>query len=234
MKANVIAIIPARSGSKSIKNKNIVKLKNKPLLAWSIETCLKSNLINKVFVSTDSKKYASIAKKYGVDQVIMRPRKISSDNASDYSMINHAIQNIGINYNIIVHIRPTTPLRNVNNINQAIKKFSNSTFSSLRSVHEMSETSYKSFEVYKKKFLKPLKNIKLNFNQLNLARQKFPKTYIANGVIDIYRKEYILKNKCLHGKKVMAFITQPTKEIDTKEDLDYVRFLVKKNEKKNN
>ncbi len=75
LKPKIIAFIPARSGSKSIKDKNIKILNGKPLIAWSIQTCLKSKFINKIIISTDSKKYAKIAKKYGADEIIIRPKK---------------------------------------------------------------------------------------------------------------------------------------------------------------
>ena len=172
----VIAIIPARSGSKSIKDKNIIKLGKKPLIAWSIEACFKSRYISRVYVSTDSKKYARIAKKFGPVEILLRPKKISGDFSTDYQMIKHAIESIDYDYDYIAHIRPTTPLRKVSDLDSAIKEFSKSNFNSLRSVHEMSETSYKSVQIVNKK-LKSLKNLKLNMDELNAPRQKFSKTY---------------------------------------------------------
>ena len=121
----VIAIIPARSGSKSIRDKNIIMLSGKPLIAWSIEACLKSKLISKVFVSTDSIKYANIARKFGSVEIIYRPKNLSTDNTTDYQMIEHAIKNIDFKYEYIAHIRPTTPLRKVSDIDLAIKFFLN-------------------------------------------------------------------------------------------------------------
>ena len=79
MKNLILAVILARSGSKGIKNKNIKILNGKPLIAWSIATCLKSKRINKIVVSTDSKKYAKIAKSFGAHEVILRPKKFSKD-----------------------------------------------------------------------------------------------------------------------------------------------------------
>ncbi len=223
----VIAIIPARSGSKSIKDKNITKLGNKPLLAWSIESCFETKFISKVFVSTDSSKYANIAKQYGPVEIILRPKQISSDKSTDYEMIKHAIENITYDYNYIAHIRPTTPLRKISDLNKAIKIFVNSKFTSLRSVHEMSETSYKTLEL-KKGVLKSLTNLNFTMDELNGPRQSFKKTYTPNGVIDIYKKSLIIKNKQLFGNKVRAHETAYAHEIDNKDDLNYVQFLCKK------
>lgn len=223
----VIAIIPARAGSKSIKNKNIIKLEGKPLIAWSIESCLKSKHISKVYISTDSKKYAKIAKQFGPVEIILRPKKISRDKSTDYEMIKHAIENINYDYSYIAHIRPTTPLRRLSDLNKAIEIFINSKFTSLRAVHEMSETSYKTLEI-RQGVLKSLKNLNFTMDELNGPRQNFKKTYTPNGVIDIYKKSLIIKNKQLFGNKVKAYKTDYTHEIDNKVDLNYLKFLCKK------
>ena len=229
LKPKIIAFIPARSGSKSIKDKNIKILNGKPLIAWSIQTCLKSKFINKIIISTDSKKYAKIAKKYGADEIIIRPKKISKDKSTDYEAIIHAIRNLKYSdYDLIAHIRPTTPQRDVFDIDSAIKKFATSKHNSLRSVHEMSESSYKSFEIFKKNQLKSIANLKFSLDDLNKPRQAFKNTYVANGVIDIYRKKFILKNKKLFGKKVIAYITKHTEEIDSLNQFNYINYLLKK------
>ncbi len=227
MKSNIIAIIPARSGSKSIKHKNIKFLNKKPLLAWSIETCFNSKLFSKVYLSTDSQKYASIAKKYGPVEIILRPKKISSDNSTDYQMIMHAIKNINYKFQYIAHIRPTTPLRKISDLKSSIRTFVKSNEDSLRSVHEMSESSYKSVEIIRKK-LKSLKNLKLNMDQLNNPRQLFNKTYTPNGVIDIYKKDFIMNHKRLFGDNVRGFVTSYTHEIDNINDFKYIEFLCQK------
>ena len=223
----IIAIIPARSGSKSVKDKNIRELGKKPLIAWSIESCFKSEHISKVYVSTDSIKYAKIAKQFGPVEILLRPKRISGDFSTDYQMIVHAIENIKFNYDYIAHIRPTTPFRKKNDLNKAIKTFIKSKYNSLRSVHEMSETSYKSLEINNGS-LKPLKNLKFTMDELNAPRQKFNKTYYPNGVIDIFKKNFIISNKLLFGNKVKAFKTSYTHEIDNKDDFNYLEYLCKK------
>ena len=218
----VIAIIPARSGSKSIKDKNIVNLRGKPLIAWSIEQCLKSKNIDEVYLSTDSRQYGRIAKKCGLKKIIYRPKSISNDKSTDYEFVKHFIDNIETNHGVIAHIRPTTPFRNIILLDKIIKFFiKNKKYSSLRAIHENPETAYKSFEL-KNKFLKPLKGVRKTMDQLNNPRQNFSKTYSANGYIDLYRKEFILKNNKLFGNKVMGYITPLTMEIDSKAELSYM------------
>ena len=111
---------------------------------------------------------------------------------------------------------------------KAIKEFTKSNYSSLRSVHEMSETAYKTFEI-KNGMLEPLKNLNSSLDDLNMPRQSFNNTYLPNGIIDIYRKRFILKNKLLLGKKSKAFITPFSQEIDTKDDYSYERFSITEN-----
>jgi CMP-N,N'-diacetyllegionaminic acid synthase len=220
----IVAIIPARSGSKSIKDKNIVNLKGKPLIAWSIEQCLKSKNINEVYLSTDSEKYAKIAENFGLKKIIFRPKSISNDKSTDYEFIKHFIENVNTNHGIIAHIRPTTPFRSIELLDKIISFFiKNKKYSSLRAIHENPETSYKSFEL-KNKFLKPLVGVKKTIDQLNEPRQSFSKTYSANGFVDLYRKEFILKNKKLFGNKVMGYITPYTIEIDSKDQLNYLNY----------
>lgn len=225
-KSNIIAVIPARSGSKSIVDKNIRQIHGKPLIAYSIIQCLDSKLFKKVYVSTDSEKYAKISKKYGPVEIIKRPKNICKDNSTDFEMIKHLIDNVSIDYEFIAHIRPTSPQRSSTDFKLAINKFINSKFSSLRSVHEMSESSYKTVEI-KNDQLKPLKNLKLNLENLNNPRQNFPKTFSPNGIIDIYRKKVILSKKKLFGNKVQAFLTSYRQEIDCLEDFRYLKFLWK-------
>lgn len=230
MKKNkTIAIIPARSGSKSIKDKNIKLLNNKPVIAWSIQSCLRSKMISKIYVSTDSVKYANIAKKFGPVEILYRPKNLSLDRSTDYEMIVHAINNIDFDYEFIAHIRPTTPLRKASDLDNAIKEFIKSKCNSLRSVHQMSESSYKSVEI-NNGFLRPLKNLKLTMDDINAPRQVFNKTYTPNGVIDIYRKKFIIDNKLLFGKKVKAYKTSFAPEIDDIEDFNYIEYLFKKND----
>jgi len=92
----------------------------------------------------------------------------------------------------------------------------------------MSESAYKSFEISKKNLLKPIANLKFSLDDLNKPRQSFKNTYVANGVIDIYRKKFILENKKLFGKKVIAYITKYTDEIDSLNQFKYVNYILKK------
>jgi CMP-N,N'-diacetyllegionaminic acid synthase len=228
-KINVVAIIPARSGSKGVKNKNIQKIKNKPLLAWTIDTCKKSKKIDYFFVLTDSKTYAKVARKYGAQVPFDRPKSISQDNSTDMEFVKYSLlklSEMNIYPTIIINLRPTTPFRNSRIIDKAIENFKKNfeKNTSLRSVEEMSETSLKSVFV-KNGMLKPLYK-KYSMDDINSSRQKFKKTYFPNGYIDIYKVSNIQKKKTLLGNRVLAFYTERTIEIDSYYDLKLARKMI--------
>ena len=218
----VIALIPARSGSKGIKDKNIKKLGSHALIEWSIAACLASKEINKTIVSTDSEKYADIAKEMGAYVPFLRPAKISDDLSTDYQFIIHALDFLAQSNEepeYIVHIRPTTPFRSVDLIDKAILSFiSNPNATALRSVQPMSESAYKTFEIAKTGQLKRICSENTELDNANNARQSFPTTYFANGYVDVLSTAFIRSKHSIHGNNVMPFITPTVGEVDTEED----------------
>jgi len=215
---NILALIPARSGSKGVPNKNIRDLKGHSLLDWSITACKKSKLINNIFVSTDSADYQKISIELGACVPFLRPKEISSDTSTDYEMIIHFLEWLLKNKiapDLLVHIRPTTPIRNPEIIDEAITLFlKNKNKTALRSVHLMSESSYKTFEISKEGYLMPIFSDKQELDKVNKPRQMFPETYIANGYVDVLSPEFILKSNCIHGDQVIPFETPFTVEVD--------------------
>ena len=228
----IVAIIPARSGSKGIKDKNIIHLGGHPLISWSIAVCKKVSLIDRIVVSTDSKNYSELCMKYGAEVPFIRPESISGDSSTDYEFIEHALDWFKKNESepkLIVHIRPTTPIRNPKLINKAIIDFkNNSKATSLRSVHEMSESAYKTFEFNNYGFLKPIANNEQTIDYANRPRQSFPKTYQANGYVDVLSVSYIRNKKQIHGDCVIPYITPFTQEIDSKNDMHFLEYQLYK------
>ena len=229
---NIIAIIPARSGSKGVPNKNIRHIGGIPLIAYSIAAALKSTRIGRVIVSTDSEEYAELARSYGAETPFIRPQNISGDLSSDIEFFKHTIDWLQENDNFIpeyfVHLRPTTPFRDPKILDKAIEEFVCSDYSALRSCHKMSESSYKTFEV-ENDILKCVCNGCNNIESSNIARQVFPMTYDANGYIDIVRTEMLSKHNLIHGSKVRAFITNTAYEFDEIDDIDFLEYLIQNN-----
>jgi CMP-N,N'-diacetyllegionaminic acid synthase len=229
----ITAIIPARSGSKGVPDKNIKKLAGYPLIAWSIAACLKSRLVERVVVSTDSVDYANIAKSFGADIPFIRPKDLAGDNSTDLDFIIHALdcfKNTNQEPEYLVHIRPTTPLRNPLIIDEAINLLiKHDKATALRSVHEMAESAYKTFEISLDGRLKKIASDDFELDSSNNARQKFPPTYQANGYVDVLKTEFIRKYNLIHGGKVIPFLTDAVTEIDSMENFDFLEFQVQNN-----
>lgn len=231
--SKVVALIPARAGSKGVPHKNIKNLGGRPLIEWSIQACLKSKLIDRVIVSTDSQDYADLAIKLGAEVPFLRPQEISGDRSTDYDFILHALNWLSLNSkepDLLVHIRPTTPYRNPKLIDDAIKVFSSDPkATALRSVHEMSESAYKTFEIATTGQLKRLGADSTELDAANSARQQFPATYQANGYVDVLSPHFIRSHGLIHGNWVIPFMTPSVVEVDTSEDFEHLEFLLNHN-----
>jgi CMP-N,N'-diacetyllegionaminic acid synthase len=236
-KIEICAIIPARSGSKQIKDKNILKFNGKPSLYYSIKASFKSSLISKVLFSSDSKKYLNIAKKYKPDFLHLRSKKNSRSNSTDLDFLKEIYHYLDDKYNyrpdVFALLRANNPTKSLRDINSAINAFSKNfkKYSSLRSVNLMSETSYKTFYTKKNALFGVMTNSS-KVDNLNLPKEKFRNTYSGNGCIDLIKTNNI-KNGILHGNKCYAYVTQDVcVDIDYKNDVDYAKFILK-NKKKN-
>ncbi|MBU1086369.1 MAG: acylneuraminate cytidylyltransferase family protein [Candidatus Omnitrophica bacterium] len=229
----ILAIIPARSGSKGVTDKNIRFLGGYPLIAYSIAVAKLVKNIERIIVSTDSQEYADIAKDYGAEVPFLRPSLIAGDKSGDYDFLKHAIdwlqEKEGYRPEYIVHLRPTTPFREAHYIEgaiEAIKK--DTTATALRSLHEMSESAYKTFEI-ENGYMKSVFSGRFDIEASNLPRQMVKTTYDANGYVDVVRTSYILEHEKIHGDKVIAYITPRAYEVDTPEDFEYLEYLINKN-----
>ena len=228
----VWALVPARSGSKRLKNKNLKKIKNLSLVARAVIVCKKSNKIDRVFLSTDSKKIRKEGLKYGAEAPFLRSKKNSRDTSNDFNVLKEFLQKT---YRIekmipkyLIFIRPTTPIRKSKVINSAIKKFRNlKNYDSLVSVHEMNEPIHKKFFIINKK-LKPIVK-SMTIDHANNPRQNFKKSYTANGYLDIIKTQNVLLKKTYLGKNCYPFITQNSIDIDDQNDFEIAKFFIKKN-----
>ncbi|MDC0195463.1 acylneuraminate cytidylyltransferase family protein [Candidatus Thioglobus sp.] len=232
IKSQVCALIPARSESKGISNKNIRNIVGMPLIAYSIKAALKSKLIDRVIVSTDSQYYKKMAEDFGAEVPFIRPAEISQDASTDIECFNHLIKWFSTNERYVpsyfVHLRPTTPLRDPDIIDSAIEELINSDFTSLRSVNKMSRTAYKSFEIKNNILVSAFKHNN-NIDLSNLGRQNYPETYEGNGYVDVIRSNLIIESNKLHGDKSLAFLTDAAHEIDELSDIPFIEFEAKNN-----
>ena len=218
------ALIPARSGSKGVKDKNIKELCGKPLLNYSIEIASKSKYISRVVLDTDSIAYQKIGNNAGADIPFLRPKELSQDTSTDHDLFRHVYQ-VFLNNppDLWVHLRPTTPIRDVEIINAAIEHFIDDRIStSLRSGHLCSESPYKWFLKDDLGYAKPICD-HLDFSELNQSRQLFPKVFVPNGYVDLIKNSQIPLNS-LHGEKIRIFQTPYAHEVDTIDDFKFIEF----------
>jgi len=172
---------------------------------------------------------------YGADEIALRPTYLASDTATDLDWVKHLLdwcENMyGTMPSTIVHLRPTTPLRNEKDIDVALSILSNNS-SALRSVERLPEAPEKSFRIDKDMNLMQGIEITKDMRKkwggeiYNLPNQTFEPAYFGNGLIDIIKTETVLNTKTLHGNKIQAFITPKSVDIDTIEDFEYAEYLI--------
>lgn len=212
-----IAIIPARSGSKGLVNKNILMLLDKPILAYTIEAAIQSEKFIKVIVSTDSLEYKEIAEKYGAE-VVMRGEELSNDSATSYMVIKDILgKNLGIEYDYFMLLQPTSPFRNYQHINESIEKFEKN-ISNYDFLVSMTETSKTSTLIKPIEEDESLKHYDLDFS--NYKRQNY-KEYYPNGAIFIGKNKEYLERKHFFGKKSLAYFMNKADSIDIDDRLDF-------------
>ena len=225
---NRVAIIPARSGSKGLKDKNIIDVCGKPLLAYSIEAALESNAFSRVILSTDSEKYAEIGRRFGAE-IMMRGEELSNDKASSYMVICDVLSRLEEPCDYFVLLQPTSPLRTSMHIQEAVAQFEGryEAFDYLVSVKEAEHASI---------LVKPveadlsLKHFDIDYS--NYRRQGY-KEYSPNGAIFIAKPEKYLIQKHFFGERSMAYIMNKMDSIDIDDELDYKIACLFMKERKN-
>ena len=216
------SLIPARGGSKSIKDKNILPLNGHPLIAYSIAASKLCTQISKTVVTTDSLKIAEVAKVYGAEVPFLRPASLAQDNSLDIEFFKHYLDHLKFSNesipDLIVHLRPTTPLRDPVVIDDAITQLlKNPSFSGLRSAQVTNLTPYKIFRKVNE-CMEPFISLEGELESANLPRQRFEAAYLPNGYVDIIRPSTLLQTGMLHGKTLKLYETQEVPDIDYFQD----------------
>lgn len=229
---NILGLIPARSGSQELKNKNLLKINGKTLLEIALQEAKKSKYINKVFLSTDSKSYKTILKKLKIENDYIRPKKLASNKASIYDVARHAVkwfesQNYEIDY--IVILQPTTPFRTAKDIDKVIKKLIKSNADSAISITKVRYPVHWMLKLNRKKLINSL------FPKGNryIRRQDAPKYFKPSGAIYVLKKSLLKEIKYLLPTKNTIGIEMPQMKsinIDTKLDYLMAKELSKHND----
>lgn len=218
----IIAIIPARGGSKGIKNKNIVKVNGLPLIGYTINAAKNSKYIDKIIVSTDSLKIKKEVEKLGINVPFLRPKKISTDSSKSIDVIIHIIEKMRMAeemFDYIIFLQPTSPLRNTSHIDQAVEMLLNSNYNSLVSVTKTQENPVLFRTKDNKNILKPLIN-----SRSDIRRQDFTEYYKVNGAIYINKWNQINKSTSLNDNEIGYLMdTYHSLDIDTYDDLEKLK-----------
>ena len=231
VKNSVVAVIPARSGSKGVKNKNVRCLQGYPMIAYSIIAAKMSEDVDRVIVSTDSNYYGRIAEYYDAEVPFLRPAELASDKSTDIEFMEHAINWLYANEHKVpeyfVHLRPTYPLRDYHLIGEAIRRIKNdSQATSLRSAHKADVSPFKWFQMKNNTYFRPMYD-DMTLDDANKPRQAFPNVYIPDGYVDILRTDNIVKNDNMHGTCMIGFIVDDGVDVDNMRDMEKLEAMFK-------
>ena len=233
-KMKVLAIIPARGGSKGIPKKNICKLGGKHLVSYPIKNGLESKLVNRVIVSTEDDYIAKISKYYGAEVPFSRPKKLARDSVPTIDVIKHVLQELNRREkyipDIVTLLQPTTPLRATTSVDKSIRLLIRYKPDTVLGVFRLISHPYRAF--WKKgKYLKPLREDFIKFYQ----RQLRPDCYYPTGSIYTFWNKTIKKYGDMYGPKIFPFILNNKEEstdIDDYHDLFVADSLLKNNKSK--
>ena len=232
-KADVIALIQARGGSKGVPKKNVKPLGGHPMIAYAIAAAELCQDIDRVIVSTDSEEIGAIAADYSAEVPFLRPAEFASDTATDADVIHHALDwlyaNEGHKPSLLVQLRPTTPFRNPALISAALDRIrDDAVATSLRSAHPIAEPPQKMFGLNDGGYFEGLFPHDTRPEYFHLPRQAFAPTFYPNGYVDIIRSSFVesAPYATIYGDKILGFMTPFAPEIDTPEDFEYLEFLI--------
>jgi CMP-N,N'-diacetyllegionaminic acid synthase len=215
----VLALIPARGGSKGLPRKNILGLDGKPVLAYSIETALAAETVTRTIVSTDDEEIAAVARAYGAEVPFLRPAELAQDDSLDVEVFEHALTRLERDEryrpDLVVHLRPTNPLRRPEDVDGAVRlMLEHPGADSLRSVSRPLQTPYKMWRM-DGEYLVPLLGLEGVPDAHSRPRQSLPEIWWQNGYVDVVRPRTVLELHSTAGRHVLPFVVaDPGVEID--------------------
>ena len=227
----VIAIVPARGGSKGLPRKNLRGLGGLPLVAWSVAAGLEATAVGAVIVSTEDEEIASVARACGAEVPFLRPRELAQDDTPDLPVFEHALgwleRERGWRPELVVQLRPTSPFRPVGMVDEAIERLrAQPEADALRSVTSPSQTPFKMWRL-SGRLLEPLLGT-LGEELFNAPRQSLPSVYWQTGHLDVIRRATLVEMGSMTGRRIAPFVVEPRYaiDIDTLEQLELAEWLL--------
>jgi len=215
-----LAIIPARSGSKGLKDKNIKLLSGKPLMAYTIEAAKESGVFNEIMVSTDSREYADIAKQWGANVPFLRSDELSNDTASSWDVVKEVIENYkiaGTIFDTVALLQPTSPLRTSNDIIDGYNMMKAKEANFVVGVSEMDHSPLWANTL-------PENHSMENFIRpeiVKMPRQSIPTYYRINGALYIVRVDFLMESSDIYGDRSFASVMRKENSIDIDDQMDF-------------
>lgn len=219
------AFIPARSGSKRVKDKNIKKLGKHPLMAYSIVAALESNIFDKVICSTDDIEYAEIAKYYGAEVPFLRSQKIAKDNSSDIEWVKELLEFINnqqVDCDVFSILRPTSPFRSKYTIQKAYNLFLKEMPDSLRAVELCSQHPGKMWQIQSNRMLPLLPFSKNNVPWHSSQYASLPAVFVQNASLEIAWSKTVMMKDSISGSDIMPFYTEELEGFDINNNEDWI------------
>jgi N-acylneuraminate cytidylyltransferase len=223
----VLALIPARGGSKSIPRKNILPFAGHPLIAYSVAAGLAAETVRRVVVSTDDDEIAEISRQYGAQTPFLRPEEHAQDNTPDLPVFQHALRWLrdqeGYQPDIVVQLRPTSPLRRVWHIDQAVYSLlERPDADAVRTICVPFQNPFKMWRIGPDGFMQPLIQIDQP-EPYNLPRQALPEVYWQTGYVDAAWADTILNKDSMTGERILPLVIDPSEWIDIDSPDDWRR-----------
>lgn len=224
----VLAIIPARGGSKGVAKKNIRIVGDKPLIAWTIEESKKSKYIDHLVLSSDDPEIIQVAQSYGCHIPFVRPKHLAQDTSSSIDVVFHAIDQIP-GYDLIVLLQPTSPLKTVSDIDLCIEKCFKSKTKSCVSAREVNDNPHWVFSLNNENQMIPL----LNPEKRPSRRQDLPNFYTFNGAVYVASTEFLRENRSFLSPETVIHImdSETSIDLDTEFDFQVLDLLISKTNK---
>lgn len=225
----VLALIPARGGSKSIPRKNILPFAGHPLIAYSIAAGLAATTVTRVIVSTDDDEIAAVARRYGADTPFIRPPEFAYDQTPDWPVFQHALNWLaemeGFHPEIVVHLRPTSPFRRVHHIDQAVLRLvERPDADAVRTVCEPFQNPFKMWRIGPDGLMQPI-GVELGVpnEPYNQPRQALPQVYWQTGYVDAAWTDTILQKGSMTGDAILPLVIDPSEWVDIDSPDDWRR-----------
>jgi len=219
---NILSIIPARGGSKRVAHKNIRTLAGKPLIAWTIETAISCQRLDRVIVSTDDEEIVDIARKYGAETPFVRPAELAQDDTPDLPVCKHTLSWLTRHENfcpdIVVWLRPTAPLRIIEDIDNAINLLFETDADCVRSVCPVEHHPYWMKRLEGNRFIPLIKGVD---ESKYYQRQLLPPVYRLNGAVDVFWRKTVLDKGFMYGGDMRGYVMPAERSVDLDSELDF-------------